>query len=72
MIESSAEAVIMLTAQRWVGDTLGDRRLGLPDLYRIVSGCANQGLRVLVQWSLPVYLSACLPGSLPLAEVWLR
>ena len=58
----------MMTAQRWVGDTHGDRRLGLPDLRCIVSGCANQGLRVLVQRSLP----ACLPASLPLAEVWLR
>ena len=48
----------MLTAQRWVGDTHGDWRLGLPELCRIVSGCANQGLRVLVQWSLP----GCLPG----------
>jgi hypothetical protein len=48
MVESSAEAVIMLTAQRWVGDTHGDLWLGLPNLCRIVSGCANQGLRVLV------------------------
>jgi len=62
----------MMTAQRWVGDTHGDRQLGLPDLRCIVSGCANQGLRVLVQWFLPVCLSACLPASLPLAEVWLR
>ena len=44
----------MMTAQRWVGDTYGDRRLGLPDLRFIASGCANQGLRVLVQRSLPV------------------
>ena len=50
----------MLTAQRWIADTLGDRRLGLPDLCRIAGGCANQGLRVLVQWSLPVCLPACL------------
>lgn len=50
----------MMTVQRWVGDTHGDRRLGLPDLRCIVSGCANQGLRVLVQWSLPACLSACI------------
>ena len=46
MVESPVEAVIMLTAQRWIGDTLGVRRLGPTDLCRIARGCGNQALRV--------------------------
>lgn len=58
----------MLTAQRWIGDTLGNRRLGPSDLCQIACGCENQGLRVLLQWS----LSGCQPASQPAClPVWI-
>ncbi len=48
----------MLTAQRWVGDTLGDRRLGLPELSHCQRMCKPGAA------GLGSVLLACLPACL--------